>query len=203
MVVQCEEVWREVSDYVDGELGPELRAAIDEHLHGCKRCTAVLDGTRNVVSLYSDERMFEVPLGFSSRLQHRLEETMPRRRGSVLGWAVAFALAALVLVSFEAGRSAAWRWPSLRSKLAQPAHSIPPDLAVVVSDDGRVFNIPGCRYIHDKTHVRSMVAGEALKGGYSPCIRCMRKYLSAGVIAGLALSRGEDAIADLDAAGDE
>ena len=29
MVVKCEEVWREVSNYMDGEVGPELRGAMD------------------------------------------------------------------------------------------------------------------------------------------------------------------------------
>jgi anti-sigma factor RsiW len=73
MVVNCEEVWREISNYVDGEVEPTLRVAMDEHIRGCKRCSAVLDGTRNVVELYGDERMSEVPLGFSNRLHRRLD----------------------------------------------------------------------------------------------------------------------------------
>jgi hypothetical protein len=43
MVVKCEEVWREVSNYMDGEVGPELRGAMDEHFRICKRCTSVLE----------------------------------------------------------------------------------------------------------------------------------------------------------------
>ena len=31
MVVNCEHVWREVSNYLDGEVAPDLRAAMDEH----------------------------------------------------------------------------------------------------------------------------------------------------------------------------
>ena len=72
MVVNCEEVWREISNYLDGGIEADLRLAMDEHIRGCRRCAAVLDGTRNVVQLYGDERMLEVPLGFSQRLQHRL-----------------------------------------------------------------------------------------------------------------------------------
>ena len=75
MVVNCEEVWREISNYLEGDIEPGLRLAMEEHIRGCQRCTAVLDGTRNVVQLYGDERMLEVPLGFSQRLQHRLERT--------------------------------------------------------------------------------------------------------------------------------
>ena len=82
MVVNCDEVWREVSNYLEGDLSPELRQAIDQHVSGCKRCAAVLDGTRNVVKLYGDERMLDVPLGFSHRMQRRLEENLRGRVGS-------------------------------------------------------------------------------------------------------------------------
>ena len=81
MVVRCEEVWREISNYLEGEVPAELSAAIEDHVRSCKRCAPVLDGTRNVVHLYGDERMLEVPLGFSHRLQRRLaDNTQPNRR---------------------------------------------------------------------------------------------------------------------------
>ena len=96
MVVSCEEVWREISNYLDGEVDASLRVSMEEHFRGCKRCTAVLDGTRNVVQLYGDDRMFEVPLGFSHRLHRRLEENMPGHRRTFLGWM--FAAAAAILV---------------------------------------------------------------------------------------------------------
>ena len=67
MVVNCEEVWREISNYLEGDIEPGLRLAMEEHIRGCQRCTAVLDGTRNVVQLCGDERMLEVPLGFNQR----------------------------------------------------------------------------------------------------------------------------------------
>src|SRR5580704_17876570 len=76
MVVSCEDVWCEISNYLDGEVEPGLRAAMEEHFLGCKRCTAVLDGTRNVIRLFGDERLFEVPLGFS-RPRLRTEQARP------------------------------------------------------------------------------------------------------------------------------
>ena len=30
MVVRCEEVWREISNYLEGDIPPELRAAIED-----------------------------------------------------------------------------------------------------------------------------------------------------------------------------
>jgi Putative zinc-finger len=181
MVVNCEEVWREISNYLDGGIEPNLRLALEEHIRGCRRCAAVLDGTRNIVQLYGDERMLEVPLGFSQRLQHRLEEeNMPRSRRGFLGWMVAAAAAVLVSSSFEAARSSVFSRPELRSEHAQPGAGVPPDMLVVVSTDGKTFHAAGCPFIHDKAHIQTIVAQEAQRAGYAPCIRCMKQYLNAG-----------------------
>ena len=109
MVVNCEEVWREVSNYLDGEVEPTLRVAIEDHIRGCTRCAAVVNGTRNVIELYGDERMLEVPLGYSQRLHRRLDQNMPSSRRSFLGWMVAAAAACLVVGTLEVARSSAFR----------------------------------------------------------------------------------------------
>jgi hypothetical protein len=139
----------------------------------------VLDGTRNVIQLYGDERMIDVPLGFSYRLQRRLKESIQPTRRRFLGWMVAAAAAVVVTGSFELRRSSVFRQPELRSEHAQPGNGVPPDMMVVVSSDGKLFHASGCPFIHDKAHVRTIVAREALKEGYGPCVRCMKKYLDA------------------------
>jgi len=181
MVVNCEEVWREISNYLDGGVEPHLRLAMEEHIRGCRRCAAVLDGTRNVVQLYGDERMIEVPLGFSQRLQHRLnEENTHGSRRDFLGWMVAAAAAVLVAGSFEAARSSVFSHPELRSEHARPGARVPLDMLVVVATDGKTFHAAGCPFIHDKTHIRTITAREAQREGYAPCVRCMKQYLNAG-----------------------
>ncbi len=72
--ISCVEVWREISNYVDDSVDPELRRRMEEHFKGCEHCTAVLDGTRNVVRLVGDNRSFDLPAGFSDRLKKRLQE---------------------------------------------------------------------------------------------------------------------------------
>jgi predicted anti-sigma-YlaC factor YlaD len=78
MVVEitCEEVWREISNYLEGVISGEMRVRMEEHFKGCKHCTAVLDGTRNVVQLVGDARAFEVPAGFSNRLYRKLNRRL-------------------------------------------------------------------------------------------------------------------------------
>jgi anti-sigma factor RsiW len=76
--ISCEEVWLEISNYLEGEISAETRARMEEHFKGCKHCTAVLDGTRNVVQLVGDARAFEVPAGFSNRLYRKLNRRLSK-----------------------------------------------------------------------------------------------------------------------------
>ena len=74
--ISCVEVWRELSNYIDGAIDPELRLRMEEHFKGCEHCAAILDGTRNVVRLVGDGRAFDLPAGFSDRLKKRLQEKL-------------------------------------------------------------------------------------------------------------------------------
>ncbi len=184
MVANCEQVWREVSNYLDGEVDPTLRMAIEEHVRGCQRCTAVLSGTKNVIQLYGDERMLEVPLGFSQRLHQRIDEnipaSMPPMRRTFLGWMVAAAAAVLITGSLELLRAGASYRPDQRSEMARRGSGVPPELMVVVAEDGKLFHLPECALIHekDKEKRRTVTAAEASLEGYTPCVRCLGKYLT-------------------------
>lgn len=73
MRIDCKHVWEHISAYIDGDVDAVLRADIDKHLETCEICSAVLDSTRNLVVLIADDRVFELPAGFSERLHNRLE----------------------------------------------------------------------------------------------------------------------------------
>jgi hypothetical protein len=74
--ISCVEVWREISKYVDGEISGELRERMEAHFKICKHCSAILDGTKNVVHLVGDGHAFEVPTGFSARLYSKLDSKL-------------------------------------------------------------------------------------------------------------------------------
>jgi anti-sigma factor RsiW len=76
MRIDCKHVWEHISAYIDGDVDAALRAEIDQHLETCEICSAVLDSTRNVVILVADDRVFELPAGFSERLYERLEREL-------------------------------------------------------------------------------------------------------------------------------
>jgi anti-sigma factor RsiW len=73
MVIECKHVWEHISGYLDGTLSPEIMEQVQKHLEHCEICSAILDSTRNILILTADERVFELPLGFSERLHARLE----------------------------------------------------------------------------------------------------------------------------------
>jgi hypothetical protein len=204
-ISNCEQVRREISNYVDGEVDAGLRAAMDEHFRTCTRCASVLAGTRNVVRLYGDERMLEVPAGFGQRLEKRLAKNAA---GSGRGWSSWSAwlvpVAALALIvggvlltnSLTHGRV-------FKSYHAAPGNNIPPDLVVVVSDGSKIFHVAGCPFIHDKASERTITAKEAMRDGYVPCTRCLRQYLKTGLSGYSGTDAAENAAEDAEDEGEQ
>jgi hypothetical protein len=72
--ISCLEVWKEISNYIDNDVETELRARMEAHFKACAHCTAILDGTRNVVKLVGDGMEYKVPEGFSRRLYDRIKD---------------------------------------------------------------------------------------------------------------------------------
>jgi hypothetical protein len=78
--IDCEEVWRQISNYLDNDVGLELRAIMEAHFSDCAHCSAILDGTRNVVKLVGDGKAFDIPAGASQRFYAKLNDYLAVRR---------------------------------------------------------------------------------------------------------------------------
>ena len=78
--VDCLHVFREISNYLDGDIAPADRARMEAHFKVCAHCVAVLDGARNVVRLIGDGWAFDVPAGFSQRLYSKLDEHLASQK---------------------------------------------------------------------------------------------------------------------------
>jgi hypothetical protein len=65
--------------------------------------------------------------------------------------------------------------PDLLSEHSRPAITIPEESVAIVKG-GKTFHDPKCTYLHGMPEMVS--AQEAVKEGYSPCVRCMRKALT-------------------------
>jgi hypothetical protein len=123
--------------------------------------------------------MVDVPAGFGRRLEKRLARNAKTLRPTWSSWS-AWLIPVAALALFTGGL----RWANslttshpLRSEHAQPAKGIPPEMTVVVSAGAKEFHVPGCEFIHNKDQERTLTAREAIRQGYVPCVRCMRKYL--------------------------
>jgi hypothetical protein len=74
MILECKHVWDYISGYLDDSLSPETKESVQRHLEHCEICSAILDSTRNILILTADDRIFELPVGFSERLHVRLAQ---------------------------------------------------------------------------------------------------------------------------------
>jgi len=197
--VSCEKVWQEISNYLEGDVDAGLRSAMDDHFRDCPRCKSVLEGTRDVIRLYGDERMIDVPSGYGRRLERRLAQSARVSGGRWSTWStwlIPVTALALIAGGLRFANSLTVSRP-LRSEHAQTGHDIPPDMLVVVTADAKLFHVPGCGVIHNKDTVRTLTAKEAIREGYVPCLRCMRKYLETTTAGHATL--GLAASADVDA----
>ena len=204
MVVNCERVWLEISNYLEGEVEATLRSAMEEHFHTCKHCASVLEGTRNVIRLYGDERMIEVPAGFGRRLERRLAQSA-RVGGTRWSTWSAWLVPVAALLLFAGGLRVAnslTSGPELKSKHAQPGWGIPPEMQVVVTADAKVFHVAGCGVFHNKATERTLTAKQAMQQGYVPCLRCMREYMHTASAGRAALEMEADVDVDANADGE-
>ncbi len=183
MGITCEEVWRDISDYVDDELDPKQRTALEEHFAECRHCAAVLEGTCNVIRLYRDERALAPPKGFHDRLHERLDQRLsqgsegrihPARR-AVLAWALAAAAAVpLGFALFSAKRIILPRLGHQSPSGSPNSPTVTGLVAVSQDAEDKVFHIPSCPYLHGRT--KFLPVEEAIREGYSPCPICIGKH---------------------------
>jgi anti-sigma factor RsiW len=80
ITLSCEEVRREISNYLDDDMSPRLRRLLETHLEQCRKCAVLLDSTHNVLVLLADEQRFELPAGFSVRVREILTKEFEKAK---------------------------------------------------------------------------------------------------------------------------
>ena len=78
--LDCIEVWRHISDYIDEMVDADLRTAMAHHFKGCAHCSAILDGSQNLVKLVGDGKVFELPGPASKRLYSKLDRYIDSKK---------------------------------------------------------------------------------------------------------------------------
>jgi anti-sigma factor RsiW len=72
--MKCREILAALGDYVDGELDPELRRALQKHLADCNPCQLVVDNVRQTITVYKSGQPLELPVELRERLRRALRE---------------------------------------------------------------------------------------------------------------------------------
>lgn len=76
--ISCVEVWQEISNYIDADVSPDLRARLEAHFKACDHCKAIVDGAKNVVQIVGDDRAFDLPPAMGKRLYAKLEKELKK-----------------------------------------------------------------------------------------------------------------------------
>jgi anti-sigma factor RsiW len=77
--LNCKNVVREISDYIDGELDLPVRQELERHFEHCEDCKMVIDQTRLTVDIFCDSRPVELPVDVKSRLHEALRRKLQEK----------------------------------------------------------------------------------------------------------------------------
>jgi anti-sigma factor (TIGR02949 family) len=66
--MRCRQVIDKISEYIDGELDPELVRELERHLEHCEDCRIVVDTTRKTVEIFCHTEPAALPEDVRGRL---------------------------------------------------------------------------------------------------------------------------------------
>ena len=75
--MNCREVIRELSGYLDGDLGWEAVTDLERHVSNCEDCRMVVDTVRKTVDIYCKAE----PIALPQDVRDRLHEALVKRLG--------------------------------------------------------------------------------------------------------------------------
>lgn len=70
--MNCQEVVRQLSEYLDGELGADLIQSLEQHLSQCHDCRIIVDTTRKTIEIFCNSEPLPLPAPVHDRLMQAL-----------------------------------------------------------------------------------------------------------------------------------
>ncbi len=77
--MNCKELVKYLSDYIDNNLTDELRADAQAHLATCHNCHIVLDTTQKTIWLYKQQGETGMPASKRSDLFNKLQKAIEQK----------------------------------------------------------------------------------------------------------------------------
>lgn len=78
--MNCRNVVKELSNYLDEALDQTLKASIEQHLSNCEDCRLVVDTTKKTIQIYCNAEPLPLPEDTRIRLRQALEKRLHRPR---------------------------------------------------------------------------------------------------------------------------
>ena len=75
-MTDCSQIISQLSDYLDGEVQPEMKRLVEAHLAKCRRCSLIYSTTRRTLNIVTECGTFAIPVSTGTRLQARLKELL-------------------------------------------------------------------------------------------------------------------------------
>ena len=72
--MKCEELLKQLNEYVDGTVDPSICEEFEKHMRGCNPCQVVVDNIRKTITLYKNGEHYELPIEFRERLHTALRQ---------------------------------------------------------------------------------------------------------------------------------
>jgi anti-sigma factor RsiW len=76
----CKQVIRNLSEFLDHELPPELAEELSRHLARCEDCHIVVDTCQKTVEIYCNMEPLALPEDVRARLDRALAEKLGKKR---------------------------------------------------------------------------------------------------------------------------
>jgi anti-sigma factor RsiW len=74
--LNCKDVIREISNYLDGELAAATKQELSKHLSHCGHCKLVVDQMKFTIEIFCDSQPVVLPSEVRSRLHDALRRKM-------------------------------------------------------------------------------------------------------------------------------
>jgi predicted anti-sigma-YlaC factor YlaD len=74
--VNCRNIVKELSNYLDEALDSTLKASIEKHLENCEDCKIVVDTTKQTIQIYCNSEPAPLPEDTRIRLRDALKKRL-------------------------------------------------------------------------------------------------------------------------------
>ena len=75
-MLTCKQFLQELSDYLDENADPEVRARLEKHINECPNCYVICDTTKKTIRIYKGMDPHPIPQDVEARLMTALEKKM-------------------------------------------------------------------------------------------------------------------------------